>query len=237
MVGRVVVMKPAAYEAWLRTGNTTRTMAAAGEQLFRKYGCTGCHGAGSSVRAPMLDGVYGNPVAIQIPQPGVPLEKIEATTTTADDRYIHDSIVLPEQEVAAGFRPIMPTFKGRLKEEEIIQLIDYIKSLGTSNGTSNGLSSGSVQGANSNNITDEDLRTRTGFVAPNAGTITGGGVANGDVTKNVTGNVPTSNTPGAGNAANRNRGGVAGANAIGNASRHAPGSVPAVSGNRESMPQ
>ena len=53
MVGSVVVMEPSDYERWLRSGNTTRTMAAAGEQLFRQYGCSGCHGEGSSVRAPL----------------------------------------------------------------------------------------------------------------------------------------------------------------------------------------
>ena len=31
----------------------------------------------------------------------------------------------------AGFRPIMPTFQNQLDEEQVLELIAYIKSLGT----------------------------------------------------------------------------------------------------------
>ena len=29
----------------------------------------------------------------------------------------------------AGYQPVMPTFKGQISEEELIQLVNYIKSL------------------------------------------------------------------------------------------------------------
>lgn len=140
MGGYIYVMEPAAYERWLNTGNGTDTMAAAGERLFRSLGCTGCHGGSSNVRAPTLDGIFNNPVAVQVPDeyPGTPVDKIPAKTINADLRYIHDSIILPEKEVVGGYRPIMPSYKGKVTEEQVAQLIDYIKSLGTSNGTSNG---------------------------------------------------------------------------------------------------
>jgi cytochrome c oxidase subunit II len=221
MVGSVVVMTPSDYELWLRSGNTNRTRAAAGEQLFRQNGCSGCHGAGSSVRAPMLEGVYGKPVAIEVP---TGKGTRQTTTTIADDRYIHDSIVLPEQEVAAGYEPIMPTFRGRLSEEEIVQLVDYIKSLstGSTNTTAN-----NQGGQNSRDMSAQDIQTRTGFVPPNMGTIRG------DVTKNVTGTVPSSNVPeaGANLVGTTGGGGVAGTSGArgtvsGDVTKNVTGAVP-----------
>ena len=131
MGGYIHVMEPAKYQAWLAQGNVNTSLASAGERLFRNLGCTGCHGPNASVRAPSLEGIYNQNVAVQVPGAGNQVVK-------ADYRYLHDSIILPEKEIASGYQPIMPSFKGRVSEEEVIQLIDYIKSLGTSNGTSNG---------------------------------------------------------------------------------------------------
>ena len=130
MGGYVHVMEPADYQRWLQQGTPSTSFASAGERLFRDLGCTGCHGPNASVRAPNLEGIYGQNVAVQIPGGGTTVEK-------ADYRYLHDSIILPEKEIAAGYQPIMPSFKGRVSEEEVLQLIDYIKSLGTSNDTGN----------------------------------------------------------------------------------------------------
>ncbi|MDQ3815491.1 MAG: cytochrome c oxidase subunit II [Armatimonadota bacterium] len=174
MTGRVYVMQPADYERWLGEGNTTPTLAAAGERLFREHGCGGCHGAASSVRAPNLEGIYGKPVGVQIPRRGVPLSEIQATTIIADDRYIHDSIMLPEQEVAAGYKPIMPSFgtgKNRLKEEEVVQLIDYIKSLSTTRpaeaGARGEYKTGYGSTYNTSDVGAGDIQARTGSVPPN----------------------------------------------------------------------
>ena len=76
----------------------------------------------------------------------------------ADDRYIRDSIYLPQKEIRAGFKPIMPTFKGRISESEVLQIIDYIKSLQDSNGTSNGSSNPYGNG----NMGKDDIAARTG---------------------------------------------------------------------------
>jgi cytochrome c oxidase subunit 2 len=57
----------------------------------------------------------------------VPLEG--ARIVIADDQYVRDSILLPASQIAAGYQNLMPTFTGHLSEEEIMQLIAYIKSL------------------------------------------------------------------------------------------------------------
>ena len=48
---------------------------------------------------------------------------------TADDTYLRDSILVPRKQVAAGYAPVMPTYQGQLGEEELFELIAYIKSL------------------------------------------------------------------------------------------------------------
>lgn len=118
MGDRIVIMEPRAYQAWLKEAGADRSLAAAGEALFRKYGCSGCHGVGSSVHAPSLAGLYGSPVPL-----------VGGGVVIADDRYIRDSILLPSSQVAAGYKPIMPTFSNILGEDDLLKLIAFIKSL------------------------------------------------------------------------------------------------------------
>jgi cytochrome c oxidase subunit II len=47
-------------------------------------------------------------------------------------RYIRDCILLPKTEIVAGFDPVMPSFQGRISEDELFALVTYIKSIGSS---------------------------------------------------------------------------------------------------------
>ena len=95
-----------------------RNPGRAGQALFTRYGCAGCHIGNSSVRAPRLDGVYGNPVPLS-----------DGSVVIADDKYIRDSILLPASQVVAGFDPVMPSFAGQINEDDLVKIIAYIKSL------------------------------------------------------------------------------------------------------------
>lgn len=117
MVGRLVIMPPADYARWLEQSDVSASLVAQGADLFRRYGCSGCHGPAATVHAPPLAGLYGRPV---------PLE--DGSVVVADDRYIRDSILLPRKEVAAGYAPIMPTFANLLSEGDVMKLVAYIKS-------------------------------------------------------------------------------------------------------------
>jgi cytochrome c oxidase subunit II len=119
MIGRVVVMEPVDYAHWLNTGAPMESIARAGERLFRERGCSGCHSVNSKFHAPLLEGIYGKPV---------PLETGEMVTV--DERYVRDSILLPGKEISKGYQNIMPSFAGTLSEQDIMQLIAYIKSIG-----------------------------------------------------------------------------------------------------------
>lgn len=118
MTGRVVVLTPEDFERWLTRQNVDGTLATQGEAVFRNLGCSGCHGNSATVRAPALEGLYGRPVPLQ-----------SGTVVTADERYIRDSILQPRSEVAAGFEPVMPSFAGKISEDDLIAVVAYIKSL------------------------------------------------------------------------------------------------------------
>jgi mono/diheme cytochrome c family protein len=93
--------------------------AAAGQQLYSSLGCQGCHTVdGSQATGPTWKGLYGAQVELE-----------GGTTVTADDAYIHESIVNPTAKVVKGFPPIMPSFEGRVTDDQITQIIAYIKSL------------------------------------------------------------------------------------------------------------
>src|SRR5690606_29631302 len=108
-------------------GSESTGMAAAGESLFRQYHCSGCHGANSTVKAPPLEGVFGGPVPLlsdpKDPQGGTRIIR-------ADERYVRDSILRPQDEVVAGFEPLMPSYAGQIPEEDLLKLVAYIKSIG-----------------------------------------------------------------------------------------------------------
>jgi cytochrome c oxidase subunit 2 len=121
MRGEIVVLAPADYADWLARQDVDLTLAERGAALFRSYGCSGCHENSDVVRAPSLYGVYGHPVPLS-----------SGGFVNADEQYIRDSILLPMKHVVAGYRPVMPSFSGRIPEEDLIQLVAFIESLATS---------------------------------------------------------------------------------------------------------
>lgn len=118
MGGRIVVMPPEDYAAWAAAQPQGDLLARQGEALFQALGCSGCHAPRAAVHAPDLHGLYGSPVPLA-----------DGTVVTADDAYLRDSILQPRRAVAAGYQPIMPSFAGEIGNDELLQLVAYIKSL------------------------------------------------------------------------------------------------------------
>ena len=119
MIGWVTAMTPSDYQAWLSGGPAGGgTMAEVGAKLFQDLACATCHLENGQGRGPVLKGVYGTTVTLANGQ-----------TVTMDDAYIRESVLNPQAKVVAGFQPIMPTFQGLVSEEQLLQLIAYVKSL------------------------------------------------------------------------------------------------------------
>jgi cytochrome c oxidase subunit 2 len=94
--------------------------AARGEVLASETGCLACHTVdGASGVGPTWKGVAG------ATRPLVSGEQV-----VADNAYLFNSIVDPPAQVVSGFEPVMPTsFADQLTEDEINDLVEYIKSL------------------------------------------------------------------------------------------------------------
>jgi cytochrome c oxidase subunit II len=118
MIGHIIALEPAEFQAWLSGGATVVSMATAGENLFQKLGCVSCHAQNDTGRGPSLVGLLGKTVRLQ-----------SGASVTADEDYIRESIINPQAKIVAGYPPIMPTFKGLISEDGIMQIIAYLKSL------------------------------------------------------------------------------------------------------------
>ena len=118
MTAEVIAQSPEDYAAWLSSAEAQGEPVARGRRLLLRYGCASCHSVGSPVRAPLLEGRYGQLVPVE-----------GGRTVRVDDVYLRDSILEPGKEIAAGYQPLMPSFKGVIPESDLIELIAYIKSL------------------------------------------------------------------------------------------------------------
>ena len=119
MIGWVDVLDQREYANWASGGGSGGSLASQGEKLFAQNGCSTCHLMDQQGRCPVLKGLYNKPVQLA-----------DGRTVIADDAYIRESILDPNAKIASGFEPnIMPNFKGQISEEQVIQLIAYIKSL------------------------------------------------------------------------------------------------------------
>ncbi|HEX8283828.1 MAG TPA: cytochrome c oxidase subunit II [Pyrinomonadaceae bacterium] len=121
MGGYVYVMEPTAYQQWLAGGTGTESAASQGKKLFQERGCASCHqveAGGQQGRGPTLYGLFGKQQAVE-----------GGASVTVDEAYVRESILNPQAHIAAGFENIMPTFQGQLSEEQILQLVAYVRSL------------------------------------------------------------------------------------------------------------
>jgi cytochrome c oxidase subunit 2 len=118
MIGTVVAMEDADYQRWLGGGAAEGTMASAGERLFNRLGCATCHLESGQGRGPVLGGIYGRGIGLA-----------NGRVATADEDYLRESILNPGAKIVGGYPNVMPTYQGQVTEEELMQLMAYIKSV------------------------------------------------------------------------------------------------------------
>jgi cytochrome c oxidase subunit 2 len=126
MKGYVVALEPAEYEQWLagqlesqrQKGEADLSMALKGRQLFQKLQCVTCHHTEAGNRGPNLEELYGRRVELE-----------GGRTAIADETYLRESVLFPANKVRAGYRPIMPTYKEQVNEQELVQVIAFLKGL------------------------------------------------------------------------------------------------------------
>lgn len=118
MVGKVVAMPEPEFLAWKSGRGSGESLEAAGAKQFAKWGCAACHSMDGKGRAPSLAGVYGKPVKLS-----------DGRSVVADASYVRESILNPGNKIVAGYSNIMTAYQGQLSEQNVIELIAYIKSI------------------------------------------------------------------------------------------------------------
>ena len=90
-----------------------------GKIQWEQKGCQSCHNIdGTKSKGPSWKGIWGK------------MEKLnDGKEVLVNADYVRESMMQPQAKIVAGFEPIMPTFQGLLRENEIRGLVAFIKSL------------------------------------------------------------------------------------------------------------
>lgn len=138
MLGKVQVLSAEDYRRWLEShpvqtlqaadapggsggvsGDETSDMADEGRAIAARRGCLNCHTLdGQPHIGPTWAGLLGSPVKLT-----------DGTTVVADEAYLTRSMMDPQVQIVAGFKPVMPTYRGILAQPEVASLLELMKAL------------------------------------------------------------------------------------------------------------
>jgi cytochrome c oxidase subunit II len=109
------------FNAWvdgLATKPDGESYEAYGRTIYNQQGCKSCHSLdGSKVVGPSFLGITN------------PHEVESGEMVTGDENYIRESILEPMAKIVKGYPKVMPSYKGRLSEDQLRGLTEFIKSL------------------------------------------------------------------------------------------------------------
>ena len=95
------------------------TPAQLGEQIYKTKACMGCHSLdGTGVIGPSFKGLYGREG-----------ELVSGEKYVANDEYIKNSILDPGSQMVKGFAAAMPPYAGQLSDEDIANVIEFMKTV------------------------------------------------------------------------------------------------------------
>ena len=122
MYAKVVIHDRPEFDQWmLENGNLLADLSPveAGEKLFSIKSCVACHSTnGTPLVGPSMKNMFGSERKFT-----------DGTTAVADENYIRESLLEPNAKVVEGFAPVMTTFQGLLKAEEMDAIIEYLKTV------------------------------------------------------------------------------------------------------------
>jgi cytochrome c oxidase subunit II len=121
MLAPVTVVSEGDFQSWLeqQAGAVPDDPVDRGRLWSQQFGCLACHTTdGTPLIGPTWQDLYMHEV---------PLE--DGRVVIADEAYLLESIVNPGAAVVAGFPNIMPDLSDQLSDEQIADIIEFIKSL------------------------------------------------------------------------------------------------------------
>ena len=127
MYSYVKVVEDSTFQSWVTdttlVAQEVESPTATGRRVMQNIGCFACHSIdGTKLVGPSLAGIYNSERTV-----------VSGGTTrqvVADDEYLHRSIFDPNADVVQGFgRGLMLSYKGQLSEEDVQNIIEYLKTL------------------------------------------------------------------------------------------------------------
>jgi cytochrome c oxidase subunit 2 len=128
MTARVVVHPAGEYRQWLENAARLEAQLSpveAGRRLYRIRACAQCHSVdGRGGIGPTFKDLFGHRQKLT-----------DGSEVLVDENYIRESILEPGAKIVAGYDAVMPTYQGRITEDDITSIIHYLKSLSESKET------------------------------------------------------------------------------------------------------
>nr|WP_167884502.1 cytochrome c oxidase subunit II [Leptospira ilyithenensis] len=108
------------FAAWFHAEKKgAETPADKGKTLFAQKACASCHSLdGSRVVGPSMKGLFGSSRKFT-----------DGSGAKADETYLRESILVSTAKIVEGYPPAMPVFQGQLSDEDVENLIEYIKTI------------------------------------------------------------------------------------------------------------
>lgn len=122
MGAELMISDAAEFDTWLQEVSNDLSglpPVEAGQMVFQRNGCVACHSInGTPLVGPSFQGVWGRSETLA-----------DGSTIVVDADYVAESLFNPTAKVVKGFQPVMPPFAGRISDEHVAFLIEYMKSL------------------------------------------------------------------------------------------------------------
>jgi cytochrome c oxidase subunit 2 len=127
MIGYIKAIDTKEFESWLASVSKEADLSSLspverGKRISQLKGCNSCHSVdGSPGVGPTWKGLYNHEMVV--------IEGGKEKKVIADENYLRESIVNPNAKIVKGYQGIMPSYQGQLSEDDILAIIEYIKSL------------------------------------------------------------------------------------------------------------
>lgn len=119
MIAKVIVHQSGTFGDWMKKAMTPSEEDSPyelGEKLYKQRGCAQCHSLdGKSGTGPSFKDTFGSQ------------QDTDKGEVTVDENYIRESILNPMAKIRNGYKGVMPSFQGQLREHEIAALIWFHK--------------------------------------------------------------------------------------------------------------
>ena len=76
-----------------------------------------CHRPDAIERGPALEGLFGSRVRLETGEEAL-----------VDESYLREAMLDPVARIRQGYQPLMPSYRGTLNEEQLVELVEYLKS-------------------------------------------------------------------------------------------------------------